>query len=110
MNHVEISVYITNYNYGSFIEDSIKSILKQTFKNFEVIIVDDGSTDNSKLILSKYLKHKKIRIINQKNQGLIKSCNTAIKAANGRFVMRLDADDFLDHKAIQLMINEFKNN
>ena len=110
MNHVEISVYITNYNYGSFIEDSIKSILKQTFKNFEVIIVDDGSTDNSKLILSKYLKHKKIKNINQKNQGLIKSCNTAIKAANGRFVMRLDADDYLKKNALENFYKKINSN
>ena len=110
MNSIEVSVYITNYNYGNYIEESIKSVLNQTFRNFEIIIIDDGSTDNSKYILQKYLKHKKIRIINQKNKGLIKSCNAAIRASNGRFVMRLDADDYLKKNALENFFKKINSN
>ena len=95
MSDIEVTVYIPNYNYDKFLDDSIKSVLNQSFKNFELIIIDDGSIDNSKKILKKYIFHKKIRIINQKNKGLVKCCNTAIRASNGKFVLRLDADDYL---------------
>ena len=64
MSDIEVTVYIPNYNYD--LDDSIKSVLNQSFKNFELIIIDDGSIDNSKKILKKYIFHKKIRIINQK--------------------------------------------
>ena len=95
MSDIEVTVYIPNYNYDKFLDDSIKSVLNQSFKNFELIIIDDGSIDNSKKILKKYIFCLKIRIIHQKNKGLVKCCNTAIRASNGKFVLRLDADDYL---------------
>ena len=101
MSDIEVTVYIPNYNYDKFLDDSIKSVLNQSFKNFELIIIDDGSIDNSKKILKKYIFHKKIRIINQKNKGLVKCCNTAIRASNGKFVLRLDADDYLKKNALE---------
>jgi glycosyltransferase involved in cell wall biosynthesis len=74
-----ITVYITNYNYGKYIDQAIKSVLSQTFKDFELIIIDDGSKDNSKKIIDKYKTNKKIRIIYQKNRGLNISNNIALK-------------------------------
>ena len=105
-----ITVYITNFNYGEYLKKSITSVLNQTFKNIELIIVDDGSTDNSKKILNEYFKNKKIKIIYQKNKGLIKSCNIAIKLASGQFIMRLDADDYLDKNALLILYNEIIKN
>ena len=61
-----ITVYITNYNYGNYIDQCVKSILDQTYKNIEIVIIDDGSNDNSKENLEKYEKNKKIKIIYQK--------------------------------------------
>ena len=58
-----ITIYITNHNYGKYIEKSINSVLNQTYKNFEIIIIDDGSTDNSRKIIEKFSKKKKIKII-----------------------------------------------
>ena len=82
MNDIEISVYITNYNYGEYLDKAIKSLLNQTFKKFEIIIIDDGSTDRSSDIIKKYISQKKhkIRLIQHKNKGLIKSSNIAIRA------------------------------
>ncbi len=105
LNYELVTVYITNYNYGLYLEKAIESVLEQTYTNFELIIIDDGSTDDSKSIIDKYLEHPKIRIIYQSNRGLIASNNVAIKASKGVFIMRLDADDFLDKNSLLLMVN-----
>jgi len=63
-----VTVYITNHNYGRFLKKAIESVLEQTLQNFELIIIDDGSTDNSNEILQKYEKNKKILIIKQKKK------------------------------------------
>ena len=107
-NKTLISVYLLNYNYAKYIEKSIKSVLNQTFKNFELIIIDDGSTDNSKKLIAKYSEHPKIRIIYQKNKGLISSSNIAIKASLGEFIIRLDADDYFDKNALSILYSEIK--
>lgn len=101
-----ISVYITNRNYGRYIENAIKSVLRQTFKKIELIIVDDASIDSSKKIIKKYEnKNLCTAIYNKNSKGLIKSSNIAIKAARGQFVIRLDADDYLDQNSLSVFIN-----
>lgn len=102
-----ITVYITNYNYGKFIKNAIESVLVQTLQDFEIIIIDDGSTDNSHEIISQYEHNPKISIIYQQNKGLTVSNNIAISVAKGRYIMRLDADDYLDPNALKLLYNEF---
>ncbi len=102
-----VTIYITNFNYSEYIEKSIKSALNQSYENIEIIIVDDNSSDNSKKILSKYIKHPKIKILfNKRNQGLLKSSNIAIKASNGKYIMRLDADDYLDKKIVEILLDK----
>ena len=64
-----VTVYITNHNYGRYIKKAINSVIAQTLKNFELIIIDDGSSDNSKKIINSYLGHKKITSIFRKNSG-----------------------------------------
>ena len=64
-----VSIYITNYNYGNFFSQAIESCLRQTYDNYEVIIIDDGSSDNSIDIIKKYEKKPKIRVILQENKG-----------------------------------------
>lgn len=108
-NNIIISVYITNSNYGKYLEKSIQSVLKQTYKFIEIIIIDDASTDNSKKILKKYKTNTKITIIyNKKKKGLIRSSNIAIRATNGDFFLRLDADDYLHQNAIKEMYQNIK--
>ena len=100
-----VSVYITNKNYGKYLDNAIKSVFKQTYKKKELIIIDDASSDNSKNIINIYENNKICRVIyNETTKGLIKSSNIAIKAAKGKYVLRLDADDYLDPNAISLMV------
>lgn len=103
----EVTVYITNYNYSDYLSKAIDSCLNQTFKNLEILVIDDGSTDHSKEIINSYArKNKNIIPIFKKNQGLIKACNTALSSAKGKFIIRLDADDWFDKNAIKLMVYE----
>ena len=100
-----VSVYITNKNYGKYLDNAIKSVFKQTYKKKELIIIDDASSDNSKNIINIHENNKICRVIyNETTKGLIKSSNIAIKAAKGKYVLRLDADDYLDPNAISLMV------
>ena len=110
MSKCKITVYITNHNYGNYIERSIESVLKQKFKNFELIIIDDGSTDSSKKIINKYQNHKKVIIIYQKKKGLNVSNNVAIRQAKGEYIIRLDADDWLHEKALKTLYDYLEKN
>ena len=109
-NNPQVTVYITNHNYGKYIKKAIDSVLSQTFKNFELIIIDDGSTDNSKKIINKYKKNSKVKIIYQVNKGLTISNNLAIRSSLGKYIMRLDADDWLDIHAIEILFNTLEKN
>ena len=100
-----VTVYITNYNYGKYIKTAIDSVLRQTFTGFELIIIDDGSTDNSRQVILEYEEHPQVRIIFQDNKGLNQTNNIALKASRGQYIMRLDADDFLDSNALLVMSN-----
>ena len=102
-----ISIYITNKNYSQYLSAAIRSAINQTFKNKEIIIIDDASTDKSRVILKKYEKHKLCRVIyNDKSKGLSGSSNIAINAAKGEYVMRLDADDTLHKDCLNIHYNE----
>ena len=88
-----ISVIMSVYNGEKYIREAIESIIKQKFKDFEFIIVNDGSQDNSLEIIKSY-NDKRIKIINnEKNIGLTKSLNKALKIASGKYIARQDADD-----------------
>jgi len=76
-----VSIIIDSYNYGRFIEDAIESALNQTYQNAEVIVVDDGSTDNSPGIISKYLESGRIKAIFKENGGQASAMNEVFKSA-----------------------------
>jgi len=101
----KVTVYITNHNYGSYIEQAIQSVLDQSMQDFELIIIDDGSTDKSLKIIARYETLDNVFIILQENKGLNVSNNIALKQARGKYIMRLDADDFLDKHALELMVS-----
>ena len=100
-----VTVYVTNYNYGHYIRLALDSLYGQTFCNFEIIIIDDGSTDGSRDIIADYAGRSETRIIFQENKGLNATNKVAVKAARGKYVMRLDADDILDENALLVMAN-----
>lgn len=89
-----ISVIMSVYNSQDYLEIAIDSILSQTYTDFEFIIVNDGSTDNSSLILENFARiDSRIRIINKENEGLTKALNIAIQTSRGEFIARFDSDD-----------------
>ena len=104
-----ITVYITNFNYQKYLKQSVESVLNQTTQDFELIIIDDGSTDNSREIIEQYRGHEKVTIIYQKNKGLNISNNVAMRVSNGKYIMRLDADDFLAETALEDMVSLLEN-
>ena len=90
----KISVIMSVFNGSKFLSDAIQSILNQTFKEFEFIIVDDGSTDNSLNIIRSFESaDSRIKVISKLNEGLAKSLNAAISVSKGKFIARMDADD-----------------
>lgn len=90
----EISVIMSCFNAADFLAESIESILHQTFTDFEFILINDGSSDNSLDIIKKYsIKDNRIIVINKENSGLTDSLNVGISSSHGRWIARLDADD-----------------
>lgn len=100
-----VTVYITNHNYAGYLKQSIESILAQKFTDFELIIIDDGSTDRSREIITQYEGDPRIRVVFQENKGLTVANNIALRLAKGSYLMRVDADDFLDENALLVMAN-----
>lgn len=93
---MNVSVIITNYNYGKWLRRCIRSLLNQTLDSYEIIIIDDKSTDNSTSILTDYLDNPKISIIfNEQNKGVGASSTVAAKKALGKYTVRVDADDYV---------------
>ncbi|MDX2369984.1 MAG: glycosyltransferase family 2 protein [Colwellia sp.] len=90
----QISVILPVYNAELYIEEAVNSILVQTFKDFELIIINDGSTDGSFEILSKLaMLDSRVRLISRENKGLIATLNEAISLAKSKYIARMDADD-----------------
>ena len=112
MKKVEISVILCVYNASNSLEKSLLSILNQTFQDFEFIIIDDCSIDDTHEIINKFLiKDDRIRYIrNDENLGLTKSLNKAIKISNGRFIARIDADDISYDKRFELQHDFLSSN
>ncbi len=105
-----VSVYITNRNYGKYLAQAIQSVLNQTMRNFELLIIDDGSTDHSREIIEKYNEDQQVISIFQNKKGLTVSNNIALRASHGQFIMRLDADDFLDPNALYVLSDSLNQN
>lgn len=105
MHNPIVTVYITNYNYGKFIRQAIESVLHQTYNNIDLLIIDDGSTDNSHEIIKEYEHLDSVRVINQVNKGLNATNNVALNAAKGKYFIRLDADDYFEPFAIAMMVS-----
>ena len=101
----EISVILPVYNSQNYIKKSIESVLTQTFDDFELIIVNDGSTDNTLNIINSF-SDSRIKIINQSNRGPGASRNSALKVAEGKYVMYLDSDDWFFENALETAYRE----
>jgi glycosyltransferase involved in cell wall biosynthesis len=101
-----VSAVIPSYNYGTFVGKAIESVLSQSHPNVECIVVDDGSTDNTREVVARY--GDRVHYIYQKNAGLPEARNTGVRAATGDFVGFLDADDEWEPKFVETALQYFE--
>lgn len=109
MSKPKISVIIPCYNQGLYLWDAINSVLDSDYENFEIIVVNDGSTDPDTVKIISEISHPKIKILNQTNQGVPSARNNGIKMASGDYILPLDADDKIHKtylgKAVEILDN-----
>lgn len=104
---LKVSIVIPVYNVEKYISTCLDSLINQTYSNLEIIVVNDGSTDNSGEILKKYVDmDKRIVLINKKNGGLSSARNTGILASNGQFITFIDSDDWVSKNYVEEMMLE----
>jgi glycosyltransferase involved in cell wall biosynthesis len=102
---MDISVVIPSYNHALYIQQAVESVFAQTFKNWELIVVDDGSTDATRALLDKsYAGHPQISLIYQTNQGAHQALNTAMGMAKGRYISILNSDDVYHPDRLQTLL------
>ena len=107
---VKYSFIVPVYNTSKYLKKCLDSLVKQTFKDFEIIIVNDGSTDNSSNIISKYKDtYKNIKVVNQKNGGLSMARNNGVKEANGEYLIFIDSDDYVEKNLLKEVDKEIKD-
>jgi glycosyltransferase involved in cell wall biosynthesis len=104
----KFSVVIPTYNQAQFLGDAVDSVLAQTFKDYELILVNDGSTDNTEDVGKRY--GEKIRYLHQENQGLAGARNSGVYAAEGQYVAFLDSDDIWDPTFLESMLQSIEKN
>ncbi|EME8139564.1 glycosyltransferase, partial [Enterococcus faecium] len=100
----EISIIVPIYNVEQYLRKCVDSILAQTFTDFEVILVDDGSPDNSGAICDEYAKlDSRVRVIHKENGGLSDARNAGIEIAKGKYLGFVDSDDFIDKDMYEIL-------
>ncbi|SEA29946.1 Glycosyltransferase involved in cell wall bisynthesis [Pseudobutyrivibrio sp. ACV-2] len=107
--NVEISIVVPVCNVGAYLEECLDSILNQTFKSFEAICVNDGSTDNSLDILREYeKKDKRIKVITKANSGYGNTMNVGMDAAQGRYICIIESDDYVDKHMLERLFDSIE--
>lgn len=99
-----ISIVVPLYNKATSINNTVNSVLSQIYKNFELVIINDGSTDDSLKIVSS-IQDSRIRIINKQNEGVSRTRNRGIKEAKGEYILFLDADDYIYPDCLQRLLD-----
>ncbi|MDO5481838.1 MAG: glycosyltransferase [Bacteroidaceae bacterium] len=109
MNNPLISIIVPIYKVEEYLEECVQSLLKQTYKNLEIILVDDGSPDNCPQMCDYYAqKDKRIKVIHKKNGGLSSARNAGLDIATGEYIGFLDSDDFIAGDMYELLLEGFK--
>ena len=104
-----ISVILCAYNVGPYIEESLNSVINQTYKKLEIILIDDGSTDNTSKICDEYAKKdKRIKVFHQENKGIAKTRNIGLKQATGEYIIFVDPDDYAELNYIEELYKTIK--
>ena len=111
MKTKEISIIVPIYNAEKFLPEAIESLINQTFKDIEIILVNDGSPDGSQKICEKYAeKDERIIVVNKENGGLADARNAGMKVATGKYIMFLDADDMFEPDSCENMYKVIEKN
>ena len=103
-----LSILVPAYNVENYIEECIDSLLDLD-TNYEIIIINDGSTDNTKQILQKYKKYNYIKIINQENMGIAHTRNNLLKNATGKYIFFIDSDDYINKEKFNELLKKVNN-
>ena len=111
MNDKLVSIIVPIYNVEEYLEDCINSLIAQTYKNIEIILIDDGSKDRSGKICDSYSKiDKRIRVIHKKNEGLSSARNKGLEESKGEYISFIDSDDKIDIDFIALLMEHIEKN
>lgn len=101
---MKFSIIVPIYNVERYLEECLKSLINQSYKNIEIILVNDGSTDNSETICQEYkLKDKRVKYIKKKNGGLSSARNEGLKCATGEYYLFVDSDDYVSTKLCEIL-------
>ena len=104
-----LTVIVPVYNVEKYLDTCIKSIINQTYSNLEIILVDDGSKDDSGRICDKYAeKDKRIKVIHKENEGLSEARNLGIKLSKGDYITFVDSDDYIDERMYEILIHDLE--
>lgn len=107
---MKISIIIPIYNSEKYLRSAVESVTQQSYKDIEIILINDGSTDKSLNICQEYSKiDSRIILINKKNEGVSATRNRGIEVATGEFIMFLDADDWIEKEACEILLNKIIN-
>lgn len=100
----KVSIIVPVYNAEKYLEECIDSLINQTYENIEIILVNDGSTDNSLNICKEYEKYTNLRVITQENQGVSTARNKGLETSTGEYIMFVDSDDYIEPNMVEEMI------
>ena len=105
-----VSIVVPVYNMGTSIKICVESLIKQSYKNIEILLVDDGSTDNSLQVCKKFEEvDKRVRVFHTENHGAGPARNYGIKNAKGRYICFPDADDLYEENAVSAIVQAMSN-
>lgn len=107
---IKISVIIPVYGVEKYIRQCLESVIKQTYKNLEIIVVNDGTKDNSMKIVEEYLVDERIKVINKENGGISSARNRGIEEATGEYVSFVDSDDWLEIDLYERIVQILEGN
>ena len=107
---VLLTVIVTIYNVEAYIDQCVESIMNQTYRNLQIILIDDGSLDNSGNICDAYAdKDERIQVVHKKNAGLVAARRQGVELAKGNLISFVDGDDWIDPNMYEYMIAAYKN-
>ena len=107
---IKISVVVPVYNVEKYIRQCLESIVNQTYKNLEIIVVNDGTKDNSMEIVEEFLSDSRLKVINKENGGLSSARNRGMEEATGDYILFVDSDDWLEENGIDILVKNLIKN